>query len=106
MKDRNNIIEIEILFNDNKRVEFKSNEKWPIYYQSETTKMPYGSNIKDDFPCTYLSANRDLAKNMQFRSYELMGKIAKAFNDKIEGQTKTKLKTKFDEIMNILDTIE
>jgi putative ATP-dependent endonuclease of OLD family len=68
--------------------------------------MPFGSNIKDDFPCTYLSANRDLAKNMQFRSYELMGKIAKAFNDKIKDDAKTELNQKFDEIMKILDTIK
>jgi len=106
MKVKDNIIEIEITFNDNKRVEFKSNDSWAKYYQSNGSKMPFGSSVKDDFPCTYLSANRDLAKNMQFRSYELMGKIAKAFNDKIEEQTKTNLKSKFDEIMSILDTIQ
>lgn len=106
MKVKDNIIEIEIIFDDNKKVEFKSNDIWAKYYQSNGYKMPYGSSVKDDFPCTYLSANRDLAKNMQFRSYELMGKIAKAFNDKIEEQTKTNLKTKFDEIMSILDTIQ
>lgn len=104
--NRDNVIEINILFDDDKSVVFKSNENWPTYYHSFTNKMPFGSNIKNDFPCTYLSANRDLAKNMQFRSYELMGKIAKAFNDKIEEQTKTDLKLKFDEIMLILDTIQ
>lgn len=106
MKVKNNIIEIAITFDDNKKVEFKSNDSWAKYYQSSGSKMPFGSSVKDDFPCTYLSANRDLAKNMQFRSYELMGKIAKAFNDKIEEQTKTNLKTKFDEVMSILDTIQ
>lgn len=107
MKVKDNIIEIEITFDDNKKVEFKSNEKWATYYDAQGNTI-YSSkgNIKEDFPCTYLSANRDLAKNMQFRSYELMGKIAKAFNDKIEEQTKTDLKSKFDEIMSILDTIQ
>lgn len=106
MKDKNNVIEIKIVFDDGKNVVFKSDEKWPTYYNSNGSKMSYGSSIKEDFPCTYLSANRDLAKNMQFRSYELMGKIAKAFNDKIEEQTKTTLKGKFEEIMSILDTIQ
>jgi putative ATP-dependent endonuclease of the OLD family len=115
MKNKDNVIEIEIVFDDNRKVVFKSNEKWPEYFASDGKKInewnrniPAGSkgNIKDDFPCTCLSANRDLAKNMQFRSYELMGKIAKAFNDKIEEQTKTDLKTKFGEIMSILDTIQ
>jgi len=106
MKDKDNVIEIKIVFDDDKSVLFNSGEKWPIYYNSNGLKMPYGSSIKEEFPCTYLSANRDLAKNMQFRSYELMGKIAKAFNDKIEEGTKTNLKDKFGEIMLILDTIQ
>ena len=106
MKDKNNVIEINIVFDDDKNVVFKSDEKWPTYYNSNGMKMSYGSSIKEDFPCTYLSANRDLAKNMQFRNYELMGKIAKAFNDKIEEGTKTNLKDKFGEIMTILDTIQ
>lgn len=107
MKDKSNLIEIEFVFDDNKKVVFKSNEKWPTYFDSRD-QIIYSSrgNIKDDFPCTYLSANRDLAKNMQFRSYELMGKIAKAFNSKIEDKTKISLKTKFGEIMIILDTIQ
>jgi putative ATP-dependent endonuclease of OLD family len=106
MKNKENIIEIEIIFDDNKKVEFRSDDNWAKYYQANGNKMPFGSNIKDDFPCTYLSANRDLAKNMQFRSYELMGKIAKAFNDKIKDDAKTELNQKFDEIMKILDTIK
>jgi len=107
MKNKDNIIEIEIIFDDSKKVVFKSNEKWPTYYDEQGNTI-YSSrgNIKDDFPCTYLSANRDLAKNMQFKSYELMGKIAKAFNDKIEEETKKELESKFGEIMSILDTIQ
>ncbi len=106
MKNKKNVIEIEIVFDDGKKVVFKSSDGWAKYFQSNGSKMPYGSSVKGDFPCTYLSANRDLAKNMQFRSYELMGKIAKAFNDKIEEETKTNLKNKFGEIMSILDTIQ
>lgn len=107
MRKKENIIKIEILFDDNKRVGFKSNEKWPSYYDSSGNQI-YSSrgSVKEDFPCTYLSANRDLAKNMQFRSYELMGKIAKAFNDKIEDEIKENLNTKFGEIMEELDKIE
>lgn len=106
MKNKDHVIEIEIIFNDDKKVVFKSDDSWAKYVRSDGQKMPFGSNVKDDFPCTYLSANRDLAKNMQFRSYELMGKIAKAFNDKIEEETKTSLKNKFGEIMSILNTVQ
>jgi len=113
MKNSKNVIQIEIYFNDGRKVCFNSIEKWPEYFDNNNKKItswyiPQGSkgSVKDDFPCTFLPANRDLAKNMQFRSYELMGKIAKAFNDKIEEQTKTNLKTKFNEIMSELDTID
>lgn len=112
-KNSKNVIEIEIFFDNGRRVRFNSSEKWPEYFDDNNRKItPWNSpqdstgSVKDDFPCTFLPANRDLAKNMQFRSYELMGKIAKAFNDKIEEQTKTALKTKFDEIMSELDSIE
>jgi len=107
MKNKDNVIEINIIFDNERKVIFKSNEKWATYYD-EYDNIIYSSkgNIKDDFPCTYLSANRDLAKNMQFRSYELMGKIAKTFNAKLNEKEKGQLKTKFDEIMLILDTID
>jgi putative ATP-dependent endonuclease of OLD family len=112
MKNPKNNISIKIDFTDGAIAEINFEDGgWSNYKDGYGNKK--WDNIaksyikpKDIFPCTYLSANRDLAKNMQFRSYELMGKIAKAFNDKIEEKTKTNLKTKFDEIMSILDTIQ
>jgi len=115
MKNKDNVIKIEIVFDDNKKVVFKSDGRWPEYLDVEGRKIneynnniPLGSkgNVKEDFPCTYLSANRDLAKNMQFKSYELMGKVAKAFNDRIEEQTKIALVQKFGDVMSILDTVQ
>ena len=104
-KKKENTIEIKITFNDEKYVEFNSRSWWPQYYWPNW-KMPFGSNIKDDFPCTYLAANRDLERNLQFRSYELMWKIAKAFNEKVWEDTKKKLNDKFWEIMDEFDNIE
>ena len=113
MKDRKNTIEIYINFDDGKKVKFSSGQKWPEYLDSSNKKIndwniPTGSkgNVKEDFPSTYLSANRDLSKNLQFKSYELMGKVAKAFNDRISDSIKSKLKVKFDEIMSELDQVE
>lgn len=105
-KEKHNIIKIDIIFSDNKSVKFDSSEKWANYYNSNGQKMQFWSSVKEDFPCTYLPANRDLSKNLQFRSYELMWKIAKAFNDKIQKTTKDALKTKFNEIMNLLDSVD
>lgn len=106
-KKKENTIEIKISFDDGKYVEFKSNDSWAKYYD-ETWHQIYSTqwSVKDDFPCTYLSANRDLEKNLQFRSYELMWKIAKAFNERIWQETKEKLETKFWDIMSEFDNIE
>ncbi len=106
-KNRENIIEIKISFDDWKYVEFKSNESRAKYYD-EFGNPIYSTrwNIKDDFPCTYLPANRDLEKNLQFRSYELMWKIAKEFNEKIWDEVKKNLNRKFWEIMEEFDSVE
>ena len=106
-KKKENTIEIVINFDNWKRVEFDSNESWPKYFD-ESWNIIYSSrgSVKDDFPCTYLPANRDLEKSLQFRSYELMWKIAKSFNWKISQETKQNLEDKFWEIMNEFDNVD
>ena len=49
MKHKENVIEIEIDFDDNRKVVFKSNEKWATYYDEQGNTI-YSSrgNIKDD----------------------------------------------------------
>lgn len=115
MRKKENKISIEIIFDDQRKVVFNSDEKWPVYLDFNGNKINAWSrnipsdstgNVKDDFPCTYFPANRDLAKNMQFRSYELMGKISKAFNSKIDESTAEALEDKFSEIMVQLDSIQ
>lgn len=107
-KDFNNNILIKITFDDGKYVEldFKNGGKWPSYYD-ENGRMIYSSqgNVKDDFPCTFLPAERSLEKNLQFRSYELMGKIAKSFNEKAQNK-KVEIETKFGEVMDLLNEVE
>ncbi|MDD4530327.1 MAG: AAA family ATPase, partial [Candidatus Gracilibacteria bacterium] len=117
MKDSSNTIKIGIYFDDGKKVLFDSKEGWASYFDvqrpNEQLKkinqwnIPTGStgSVKDDFPCTLLPANRSLEKNLQFRSYELMGKIAKKFNEKAK-ERKVELETKFGEVMDILNAVD
>lgn len=108
LKDTRNKIDIKIIFDDDKSVEidFGSSSKWPIYKDGDGRTI-YGSqgNVKDDFPCTFLPAERSLEKNLQFRSYELMGKIAKRFNEKARDK-KEEIESKFNEVMALLDTVD
>ncbi len=117
MKDSKNIIKIEIYFDDGKKVLFDSKEWWASYFDIErNNEQPKKINqwnipkwstwsVKDDFPCTLLPANRSLEKNLQFRSYELMWKIAKKFNEKAK-ERKFALEQKFWEVMSILNSVE
>lgn len=106
MKNRDETIRIEICFDDGRKVKFDSSEAWPKYFDERGGQI-YSSqgNVKNDFPCTYLAANRDLAKHMQFRSYELLGKIAKSFNNQIDDSTKASLESKFNDVMADLESV-
>jgi len=107
-KDSTNNIKIKITFDNNRFVEldFSNGGKWASYYD-ENGRVIYSSNgnVKDDFPCTFLPAERSLEKNLQFRSYELMGKIAKSFNEKAQSK-KADIEAKFGEVMELLNEVE
>lgn len=112
MKNKENDIKIKITFDNWRYVLFNSSEKrpeyiWPNGKITERKNTPEWSsgNVKDDFPCTYLSANRSLEQKLQFRSYELMWKIAKKFQEKTKDK-KEELENKFNEIMSILDQVD
>lgn len=105
MKNRGNTIKIEIRFDTGRKVLFNSNEAWPEYYDEYGNKI-YSSkgNVKEDFPCTYLPANRSIEKNLQFNRWELMGKIAKSFNEKASCK-KTEIENQFNKIIEIFDSL-
>lgn len=111
-KDKTNQIELKIWFDNNRTIEYKTTSKRADYKDEhwrsikERAKPEWSTwSVKEDFPCTYLSANRWLEKNLWFRSYELMWKIAKKFNDKAQSR-KVEIETKFSEVMSIFDQIE
>jgi len=83
-RNRNNDIEIRIEFDNGYHINFDMNNKLPKYLNS-FGKIIYGNqgNVKDDFPCTYLDASRNLSREMEFRSWTLMGKISKSFSTTI-----------------------
>lgn len=108
---RNKELEIEIsLFFDNGRsVKFSPNEsKWGITYYSnwaQTMKMPFGSGVKDDFPSTYLGADRTLDKHLSFYDWTLIGRIRKAFHKNVSTKIKEELDSKFEELVEIFNTV-
>ncbi len=105
MKSRDNTIKIEIRFDNGRKVLLNSNEAWPEYYDESGNKIfSSRGNVKEDFPCTYLPANRSIEKNLQFNRWELMGKIAKSFNEKASCK-KTEIENQFNKIIEIFDSL-
>jgi len=108
MRIRRNTIEIEIEFDNGKRVEFNSKDGWPKYFDENGNliKSNKGS-MKEDFPCTYLSAERGVSQTLSFNKWSLMGKVAQSFNKLIKEKNKAEeLENKFMEVMNILEQVE
>lgn len=104
-RDPNNRITIEIYFDNSRHVEFDSQDGWPKYFD-EYDRQIYKSSVKDDFPCTYLPANRGVSQTLSFSRWSLMGKVARSFNKLIKDKNKTKiLEEKFQEVMEILEEV-
>lgn len=106
-KDLN--IEISLFFDNNRSVRFSPNEsKWGINYYSnweQTIKMPFGTGIKDDFPSTYLGADRTLDKHLSFYDWTLVGRIRKAFHKNVTNEIRDNLDAKFGELVSIFNTV-
>lgn len=103
--DRSKQILIEINFTDWKKVIFDSNEKWPEYLWADWKKI-FWWNVKEDFPCTYLSAERSISKDTAFTKRSLMWKISKSFNKSINDEEKEKLKIHFDWVKDIFNWVD
>lgn len=106
-RNRNNDIEIRVEFDTGYQVCFDMNNKMPRYLD-DFGRTIYGNkgNVKEDFPCTYLDASRNLSREMEFRNWTLMGKISKSFSKAINKSKEDLLKEKFNEIMDIFNGVE
>lgn len=109
LRNKNLEIEISLFFDNGRSVKFSPNEsKWGITYYSnwqQSMKMPFGSGIKDDFPSTYLGADRTLDKHLSFYDWTLIGRIRKAFHKNVSTKIKDELDAKFGELVEIFNTV-
>jgi putative ATP-dependent endonuclease of OLD family len=105
-RNKNNEIEIKIEFDNGKQVKFDKDNKYSKYFDNNG-KIIFANqgDVKIEFPCTYLDASRNLSREMEFRNWTLMGKISKSFSSFISSSDQDLLKEKFNEIMDIFNTI-
>ncbi|WP_422445582.1 ATP-dependent nuclease [Thermoanaerobacterium sp. DL9XJH110] len=106
-RNKDNKIEIRIEFDNGRKVCFDMNNNFPRYLDPFGNIInKYNGNVKEDFPCTYLDASRNLSKEMEFRNWTLMGRISKSFSNTIDKEKEKLLKEKFNDVMAIFDQIE
>ncbi|MEM9673234.1 MAG: AAA family ATPase [Bacteroidota bacterium] len=108
LKNTQNSIEVELYFEDSteKRCAiFSSQEKWPVYYRGWQDKTKIYGSIKEDFPCTYLGADRTLDKHLSFYDWTLIGRIRKAFHKKIQPDLKTELDQQYEALIQIFSQV-
>ena len=103
LRDRKADIGIKLTLSNGNNATFSSREKWPVYKDANEKKI-YG-NIKDDFPCTYLPADRTLDKHISFYDYTLIGKIRKEFHRRAASLS-DQIKSKYEEISEIYNQVE
>ena len=109
MRKPENTIEVIIEFDNGRKVEFSSGEKsWPKYFDENGNQIwSSRGNVKEDFPCIYLPAQRDISQMLSFYKWTLMGKISRSFNKLVKDRNLTEnLEEKFGEIMEIFDKID
>ena len=105
-RDRNRALSIELSFDNGSSVRLSPANKWPEY-KDENGRPIYASrgNIKDDFPCTFLGADRTFDRHMSFYDWTLLGKIRKTFHQRCANLA-GKIDAKFQDIVDLFDRVE
>jgi len=104
LRNRKNPIQIELFFNNGKYVNFSPNPSdWGIKYFNDWEgrhKVSFGSpSVKEEFPSTYLGAERTFDKHLSFYDWTLIGRIRKAFHKRIGDDLKVEIEKDFENVI-------
>jgi len=109
LRNRENQIDVTLTFSNNRVVRFKpTSTDWGVKYYSnlsQTATMQFGSSIKEDFPCTYLGADRTFDKHLAFYDWTLIGRIRKAFHRRITPALNGTIQGQFEELIQHFDDV-
>lgn len=105
LRDRNRPFVVKLSFDNDYTAVLSSSAKWPEYKDNFGNPI-YSSkgNIKEDFPCTFLGADRSFDRHMSFYDWTLLGKIRKTFHRRC-AEVADKLDKKFNEIVALFDLV-
>jgi putative ATP-dependent endonuclease of the OLD family len=96
---------IDLHFDNERRAKWGDDYgKWGEYL-GPRGRMPYESKIKDDYPCTYLGADRNFDKQMSFYDWTLLGRIRKQFHRQARVH-EAELKQKYAELVAVFNKVD
>lgn len=102
LRDPERPIKIQLGFDDGTTGAWRSGDKWPEF-RSPTGKKLF--DFKNDFPCTYLGADRTLDRHVAFHEWTLLSKIKRHFHKKAS-DIEEELRAKYEEIVALFDQVE
>ena len=104
LRDRTRGIQIALRFDDGTSGAILPSERWPRYLDPHGNKI-WGSNLKDDFPCTYLGADRSFARQLSFYDWTLMGRIRRTFHRRAL-PLQDELRDRFQSVVEVFDEVD
>lgn len=104
LRNRKYPIQIDLFFDNGKYVNFTPNPSdWGIkYYNDWEGRSPvrFGNpSVKEEFPSTYLGADRTFDKHLSFYDWTLIGRIRKAFHKRIGDELKQEIEQDFEKVI-------
>ncbi|MBT1279449.1 AAA family ATPase [Thermoanaerobacter sp. CM-CNRG TB177] len=103
LRDKSKEIRIELIFDNGSSAIFSSSSRWPEY-RDVLGNLIRDQNIKEDFPSTYLGADRAFDRHISFYDWSLLGKIRKTFHKRAYNLS-DKLEERFNEIVDLFDQV-
>jgi putative ATP-dependent endonuclease of the OLD family len=111
LRKKENKIHVDLYFDNGRSVNFCPTwDDWGIKYFTDWeqfNRVPFGQpSIKEDYPSTYLGADRTFDKHLSFYDWTLIGRIRKAFHKRITEQLKGEIDIEFGKVIEAFKKVE
>lgn len=103
-RDRSQEITIDLHFRNGRRASWSSSNKWGAYTDSSGRKLAGLKQCKEDFPCTYLGADRSFEKHLAVNEWSLLGRVRKHFHHHA-ASLEDELRAKYEDLVTVFDKV-
>lgn len=103
-RDRDRTIEIDLRFSRGRQASWTSSSRYGSY--SDSSGPIYGGlkQCKEDFPCTYLGADRSFDKHLAINEWSLLGRVRKHFH-RHAADYDAELRARYEDVVAVFDKV-